>query len=385
MDYVIIHYSEIALRKKNRAFFEKKLMQNIETALQPFLKKVIRRYGKIICILKKKETKKVTSTLERIPGIAYFSFALECKLDLNDIEKNSLTLLEKESFKTFKVDAKRTNKNFSLNSMQLNAKLGETILTKMKKKVDVHTPDLKLFVEICEKEAFVYCKKYRAIGGLPVSTAGKVICSLSGGLDSPVSSYLTMKRGCKVIFVHIFNNAIANEAVLKKVEDLTAHLTKFQLSSKLYCVPFKEIQAEIIKNVPAKFRMIIYRRFMMRICNEIAQKENAKAIVTGDSIGQVASQTLENLNCIYDASTLPVFPPLIGLNKEEITEISKKIETYEQSILPYPDCCSFMIAEHPATKASLEDILKFEKLIKNKEKLVKQAIAKAELKSFKFP
>lgn len=207
----------------------------------------------------------------------------------------------------------------------------------------------------------------------------RLVSSLSGGIDSPVASFLMIKMGCEVIFVHIHNRT-KTKGVKGKIEKIVNQLDKFQGSSKLYIIPFGKLQRKIIMNILSKFRMIIYRRFMMRILNEVAKKENAKGVVTGDSLGQVASQTLENLNCTYDASELPVFTPLIGMNKEEIVKLAKKIKTYEYSIQPYPDCCSFMIAKHPRTKGRIKNIKRMEKLIENKRELVQECVERAEIK-----
>jgi thiamine biosynthesis protein ThiI len=205
---------------------------------------------------------------------------------------------------------------------------------------------------------------------------------LSGGIDSPVASYLMMKRGCKVVFVNIYNQTQVDRSVLSKIDKIVNELTKFQGKSRLYVVPFANIQKQIIMNVPSKYRMVIYRRFMFRIMNLISQKEKTKAFVTGDSVGQVASQTLENINSIYDASELPILCPLIGMNKEEIIEISKFIGTYEHSIIPFPDCCSFMIAQHPETKSRLDDIKKIEENIENIDELVASCVEEAEVRNF---
>jgi len=393
---IVVHYSEIGTKGGNRVFFEKKLMENIRNALRENANRVYRRYGRIVCILncnqgssnvkqidKIKQASEIKQILEKLPGISYFSFSVKAELDLEKIKKKSLEFLEKEKFVSFKIETKRSNKGFPLTSFELNREVGRCLEEKTKKRVDFKNPEFVLHIEIGEKEAFIYGGKCGGIGGLPVGTAGKVISSLSGGIDSPVASFLLMKRGCKVIFVHIHNQTQAR-GVLTKIEELVEQLTKMQLNSKLYVVPFEKIQKEIIMNVPSKLRMIVYRRFMMRIINQLAWKEKALGVVTGDSVGQVASQTLENLNCIYDASRLPVLNPLIGTNKEEIVELAKKIGTYETSIQPYPDCCSFLIAKHPETKGKLEEIKRAEEFIRNPEELIKESIKNAEVKKFKF-
>lgn len=361
--------------------FETHLIDNLKEVLGLKAVKVYRRYGRIICDMKKIDDSLI-SVLEKIPGISYFAFAYKTKLDFEDIKKNVLELAGKEDFEKFKIETKRSDKSFPMNSFEINTKIGELVADKFSKKADMKNPDLRIHIEIVEKEAFVYSKKYSGVGGLPVGSAGKVVCSLSGGIDSPVAAFLLMKRGCRVVFVHIHNNTQADKGVLSKINELVKKLTQFQLDSKLYIVPFGNIQKTIIANVPSTVRMIVYRRFMLEIINRIAKKENAKSIITGDSVGQVASQTLENIGCIYDASEFPVFAPLIGMNKEEIIFLARKIDTFDCSIQPYPDCCSFMIAQHPETKACLEDIKTIEESINEKEELIKEAVKNAEIRRF---
>lgn len=376
MRVIIIHYGEIGTKGKNREIFEKKLIKNVKLALGKKAK-VYRRYGRIVCQTEI-SLARVKNVLEKLPGIANFSIGLSCSLDMEEIKKKSLSILTGK-FKTFKVIAKRSNKLFPLTSMEINRELGTYLVEKLGKEVDLKTPERVLWVEVCEKEVFLYTEKFKGIGGLPTSTSGKVVALLSGGIDSPVASFLMMKRGCRVIFIHFFNQTISTQASLAKVKRIVEKLTQFQLSSKLYLVPFGKLQAEIIKNIQASYRMIIYRRFMMKIANLIAKKENAKAIVTGDSVGQVASQTLENLSCVYDVCSLPVFSPLIGMNKEETVRLAKEIGTYELSILPYPDCCSFMVAKHPKTKTKPKRVVKLEERIEQRERLIKEALSGSRL------
>ncbi len=356
---IIVHYSEIGTKGKNRGYFENLLINNIKKAIGN--NSIYKRYGYVIGNISKNE--EIRQKLSKIPGIANFSFAIKEKLDLELIKKTALEIAKANKFKNFKINAKRSNKRFSKSSAGINEEIGECIKNKLNKEVNLKNPELEIFIEIGEKEAFLYTEKFDGIGGLPVGASGNVIISLSGGIDSPVAAYSMMKRGCRAIFVHIFNKTINNEASLDKIERIAKILNEMQHSSKLYIVPFEELQKEIIENVPARLRMIVYRRHMMQILNKIADKENAKAIATGDNLGQVASQTIENLNLIWDKSDKIVLNPLIGMNKGEIIEIAKKIGTYEISILPYNDCCSFMIAKHPETKGKKEEIEKFEKNI----------------------
>jgi len=378
--YVIVHYGEIGLKGQNRSFFEGKLIKSLRTALGG--SSVVRRqYGKITVELKPRaDLDSMKRILERIPGIASFAFAEKCKLSLAALKKTVLVLLSKENFKTFGIITRRSNKNFPRTSGEVNVILGDYIRTRLHKKVNLTQPDITLRVEISEKEIFIYLNKLKGIGGLPVGSSGRAVVLLSGGIDSPVAAFMAAKRGLKVVFCHILNKTMAGGRVGEvKITNLVKKLAEIQGSSMLYTAPFAEIQKAIIAHIPAESRMIVYRRFMMKIAEQIAAKENAGAIITGDSVGQVASQTLENLNCVYGAASLPVLPPLIGMNKEEIIGIAKQIGTYELSILPYPDCCSFLIAKHPETRGDLATIEKIEGTIPNAEKLVEESVEKAKM------
>lgn len=412
--FIVIHYSEIGLKGKNRGFFEKKLIGNIGKALSG-TKKIYRRYGKVIVEVgnianKKKYIKK----LAFVPGISSFSIADKADLEMGSIKDKAFEMfsvlssratphslrgrpgIQKESgfrlkgrndkysrssWNTFRITTFRSNKLFTKNSNEINVLVGEVIRKKLGKKVNLDNPDVTLFIEISEKEAFLYTQKHPGPGGLPVGSSGKAVALLSGGIDSPAASFLAMKRGLKVVFVHVLNKTIGGEqrSGVEKIKKIVQELTKIQGKSKLYTVPFEEIQKIIIAEVPAELRMIVYRRFMMKIATKVAEKEKAKGIITGDSVGQVASQTLPNLKCVYESTDLPVLPPLIGMNKEEIVKIAKEIGTYDLSIIPYPDCCSFMIAKHPETGGRIEDIKRVENLIADKEKLIKNCISKAKI------
>ncbi len=376
MQLVIIHYGEIGIKGKNREFFERKLMENIKKGLGNNAKKVYRRYGRIVAEVK--DFQKSKMILEKTPGIEYFSPAKRVENDIEKIKEKVVKILNGKDFETFKIESKRSYKKFPLTSLEINKSVGAYVVHKFGKKVSMKSPDIRVFIEICEKESFVYTEKFYGIGGLPVTTGGKVICLLSGGIDSPVASFLIMKRGCKVIFVHFFNKTLHSSAVRKKIENIVKILSAYQNGAKLYMVDFSIVQNEIIKTVSSSYRMVMYRRIMTRIANEIAKRENAKALVTGDSIGQVASQTLDNLKIIYEVAKVPVLAPLSGMDKKEVIEIAKKIGTYNISIQPYPDCCSLMIAKHPVTKPDPKLINKFESEI-DVEKLINQSLKKTEI------
>ncbi len=349
---IVVHYGEIATKGENRAFFERKLVEAIRRVSGG---KAKRRYGRI----EVEYNDKVAERLAKIPGIRYYGVGYKTSLSLDEIREAALKVLP-ESFETFKIDTSRSNKNFPLNSIEINRDIGEFVVKKTGRRVDLKTPDVTVWIEICDKEAYVYSKRVDGVGGLPVGVAGRVVALISGGIDSPVAAFMAMKRGCEVVAVHFFNQTMHSPKVREKIKTLVQKLAEFQGEVRLYMVPFQDVQMEIIRKVPPKLRMVVYRRSMMRMANLIAEKEGCRGIVTGDSLSQVASQTLENLNVVYSASKIVVLPPLIGMDKEEIVNLARKIGTYEISILPYDDCCSFMIARHPETRARLEDVLRFE-------------------------
>ena len=322
---VVVHYGEIGIKGKNRSFFEKKLVENIRWNVKDIkVLSVKRLLGRIVLdIDKSTNISELRSKLENIFGITHFSFAIRISLDIEEIKKTSLSLIS-DKLKSFRIKTVRSNKSFQYSSSQLNELLGAYVLKNKKLKVDLENADQTIFIEITDKDAFVYTEKIKSLGGLPVGVSGKVISLISGGIDSPVSSFLTMKRGCSVIFVHFFNSTINTKQAIEKVISLVEVLSKYQFKTKLYLVPFENIQKEIIKIIPSKYRMIVYKRFMFRISEKILENEKALAFVTGDNIAQVASQTLENINVITKPAHYPVLSPLLGFDKEEIIRLLKK-------------------------------------------------------------
>ncbi len=384
-DRIVIHYDEIALKGKNRRYFEEALAKNVRTALGPLSESVQRLYGRIICTPSEGADRDVIrERLQRLPGLVHFSIGTAAPKDMDALGERALEIARSRDFATFAVKAKRSDKSFPLNSAEIGAQVGARVLRNLGRevKVDLTHPELRIYIEVTHTEAFLYGERIKGPGGLPTGTAGRVLSSLSGGIDSPVASWMMMKRGVEVVFVHIRNETQFAQGAVGKIEDLVRTLTEVQLRSKLYIVPFGEIQRRIIAFVPAKYRMIVYRRFMMKILGLVAQKEKAKAVVTGDSLAQVASQTLDNLRCIQAASELPVLSPLIGLNKEETVVLARRIGTFDSSAVPYPDCCSFMIAPHPETRADLAEIERYEAAIEDAEAAILEAVAQAEVRKF---
>jgi thiamine biosynthesis protein ThiI len=284
-------------------------------------------------------------------------------------------------FQSFRITAQRGDKSFHLTSEDINRELGAYVEEKIGARVDLKNPELTVFVEVLPKQIFFSFEKIKGVGGLPVGTAGKVVSLLSGGIDSPASSFMMMKRGCRVVFIHFHSFPYLDQSSQEKAVELAKILNQYQRGSRLYLVPFGDIQKQAVLTIPEAYRVIVYRRLMLRIAQKIAKKENAKALVTGESLGQVASQTLENISVIAKAVSLPVFRPLIGMDKEEIIKIAKKIETYNISIMPDQDCCQLFMPKHPATKSNIKNISRAESEL-DIEKLVSVAVENVEVKEF---
>jgi thiamine biosynthesis protein ThiI len=363
----IIHYDEIAIKGGNRLFFEKTLMNNINSKLKGISKaKVERKYGRMVIL---DSSEKINNILKVIPGISGFGSGLSCPLSIKEINNTAFKIVN--DIDTYRIETARQNKKFDLKSPEISKEVAE-FLFKKGKKTDHKDYTRKLFIEICDKEAYLFEESFKGIGGLPVGTTGKVLSLLSGGIDSPVASFFAIKRGCSVDFVHFFNDTINSRAALSKIKNLAEILTKYENQSKLYIVPFRDLQKEIILKVPSKYRMIVYKRFMLKLASIISYREKYKALVTGDNLGQVASQTLDNINTTYAATKKPILHPLIGFDKQETIVLAKKIGTYETSIQPYEDCCSLLLSKHPETKSNLPEIEEFEKEIN--QDLVMKAI-----------
>lgn len=374
MEVCLVHYGELALKGKNRGYFEEALIRALAARLDG--RRVRRRYGRLIV---EGWGPEVRAALGSIPGIKHFARAERVPLDLEAIKEAAIRLAEAAPPGPFAVRTKRANKAFPLTSMEVNRLVGAAIVARTGRAVSLAEPKLTVYIEICEQEAYVYAERLPGLGGLPPGTSGKVVALVSGGIDSPVAAFLMMKRGCEVVLLHFFNETIHSLKVRGKITSLAERLATFQGKTKLYMVPFGGLQREIIRAVPAKYRMLVYRRTMMRLAEEIARLEGAKALVTGDSLAQVASQTLDNLRVIYEATSYPVLAPLIGSDKEETIALARKIGTYEISILPYEDCCSFMVAPHPETHGDPETIAALEKGLALD---LAGAISRAEIESF---
>lgn len=365
IDSIICHYSEIGLKGGNRGFFEKTLIQNIKKKIgPPFFFSVEKISGRILVNLTslgRENREDIIKSLKLVFGISDFLLSIRTTQEIQKIGEVSVALLEKEKFKTFVVRSKRSEKEFSLTSQQINEDIGAIILKKIGGiSVKLKEPDITCFIEIVGKNSFISVKKIKGQGGLPVGTGGRVVSLLSGGIDSPVASFMTMSRGVKIIFIHFHSYPETSKSSIDKVRELARVLSRYQGESKLYLVPFSKAQKEILVSVKAANRVIFYRRLMFRITLEIAKKERALGIVTGESLGQVASQTIENIASIERGVNLPIIRPLICTDKDGIIKKAREIGTYDISILPHSDSCARFLPRHPETRSSVEIILKEE-------------------------
>lgn len=391
MRTAIVHYHELALKGRNRDSFEQCLIDNIRTSLSDLsIRRVDHLQSRIrITLPSEAAPDTVRGRLARVCGIANFSLGhtLPLQLSAPNLDVLVSTLLDElpsKSFETFRVTARRADKRLVLTSMDVEKIVGAAICHSTGKKVSLKSPDLTIYVELLSKDAFCSVEKTEGPGGMPVGVSGKVACLISGGIDSPVAAYRLIKRGCQASFIHFSGRPLVSRASEEKVRDLVQTLTQYQYHSRLYVVPFGEIQREIVLNAPAPFRIVLYRRMMIRITEELARREQCWALVTGDSLGQVASQTPQNICAIEDAAELPILRPLIGMDKREIIDEARRLGTYETSIEPDQDCCKLFVPPHPSTKTRLDDVLRIEHML-DIASLVKRGLDNAELTELSFP
>lgn len=344
---IIIKYGELTTKKDNINFFINALRDNIKKSLKDIDNKIIYDHGRMF--IETSDYEKVLNILKKTFGIHEINIGYKLKTNsLEEINAELLNLLKAKEFKTFKVTTKRSDKSYPINSMEISRKVGGTILKNISNiEVDVHNPNLEINIEIRKNEAYIYFEKIKGIGGYPVGTLGKGLLMLSGGIDSPVAGYLAMKRGIKLECIYFDSPPHTSKEALNKVKELASILSTYQNDIKLHIIHFTEIQEQIYKNCPKEYMITIMRRQMYRIAELLARRENCKCIINGESIGQVASQTLTSISTINEVITTPVIRPVCCLDKLEIIDIAKKIDTYETSILPYEDCCTIFVPEHP--------------------------------------
>ncbi|QQE75606.1 tRNA 4-thiouridine(8) synthase ThiI [Brevibacillus composti] len=353
-DVILIRYGELALKGKNRDQFEDALASSVKSVLRSFFKiKVRRSYGRMYVELHGEDAQAVMERLKRVFGISSFSPTIQVEQDADVIKEKALELIRQlqPEPKTFRVETRRADKRFPIGSMDMNRLVGTHILRNLPAiKVDVHQPETVVYIEIRAEGTYISCETIPGPGGLPVGSAGKVMLLLSGGIDSPVAGWMVMKRGVTLEAIHFHSPPFTSERSLEKVRDLAHKLTKWGGTIRLHVVPFTDIQTAIRERCPSDYLITIMRRFMMRISERIARENQALALATGESLGQVASQTLESMNTINDVVDIPILRPLIALDKTEITTISRRIDTYELSILPFEDCCTIFTPKNPVTR-----------------------------------
>ncbi|MBT3304308.1 tRNA 4-thiouridine(8) synthase ThiI [Candidatus Woesearchaeota archaeon] len=345
---ILVRYAEIGLKGRNRGFFEKTLMRNIKNKLDCT---ITRMSGRIFLETSDKDP---FPKLKKVFGIASFSEVLKTDLDLEVIKKEALKVLKEKDIESFKVETQRSNKQFELTSPEISREVGAFLEEQTKLEVKLKDPDFVLNLEIQNKNSFIIRQTEQGFGGLPVSSAGKVLSLLSGGIDSPVSSLMMMKRGCSVDFIHFHNYPHVKKASIDKVKDLFNLLKDYQNSCQLILIPFTDVQKEIVTKCPAKLRILLYRRFMLRITEKFMVRH--QAIVSGESLGQVSSQTLENMGVVNQITSKLFLRPLVGMDKVDIIDLAKQFGTYETSIQPHEDCCTFFVPRSPETKARIGEI-----------------------------
>lgn len=381
-DRILIRYGELTLKGRNRNVFVDKLRGNVQRALKDFPNaKIQARRDRMYVLLNGEDGQAIMEKLKNIFGIQSFSPAVKSEKDLEEMKKTALDLfcsVYKEG-DTFKISAKRVDKTFPVSTNEMNHLFGAHLLKNVPGlKVNVKNPTIDLTIEVREDGAFFSCENIPGAGGLPVGTSGKAMLMLSGGIDSPVAGYLAMKRGIEVEAIHFFSPPFTSERAKQKVIELCDKLAIFQGNRfVLHIVPFTEIQQLIRKKIPEGYTMTTMRRLMLRIADQIKEENKGLAIITGESVGQVASQTLESMVAINDVTNTPILRPLITMDKTEIIEIARKIDTYEISNQPYEDCCTIFVPAKPKTKPKKEKVIAYEKDVEFNP-LIKEAIEQKE-------
>ena len=366
---ILIKYGELTTKKGNRNLFINKLNENIKKVIDA---KIIKKRDRMYIITD--DIDLVTKKLQKIFGLQGIVIAYQVNTNKEDIEKGILEILKDINFKTFKVETKRANKNFEIKSMEFNSLIGSLVLKNFNSKVDVHNPDITVHIEIRE-ETYIYLNEIKGAGGYPVGIQGKGILMLSGGIDSPVAGYLALKRGIDIDCLYFDSPPHTSLEAKNKVIKLASILNEYSGNVRLLVVPFTKLQEEIYKKVPSEYNITILRRMMYRIATSINNKY--QVVINGESIGQVASQTLTSIKVINSVTNFPIIRPVACLDKLEIIDIAKKIGTYEISILPFEDCCTIFVPKHPVINPKLEKCLEYEQF--NYQELIDECIDNIEI------
>jgi tRNA uracil 4-sulfurtransferase len=355
---VLVHYHELGLKRGNRPLFLRHLARNLRQAISDLGPVSLRQVsGRLLLELDEHpDPAAVRDRVRRVCGVASAALAYRVVSTVEAMKGAVAELVEGRRITSFRISARRAFKTYPLTSVELNRQLGAFVLERVATRVDLRQPELEIHVEVMPAETFVYVDPEPGPGGLPVGASGTVAALLSGGIDSPVAAWRMMKRGCRVVFVHFHSVPYLPATSQAKARALVARLTEWQYDSTLVLVPFGEIQREVVLTVPPPARVVIYRRLMVRIAEALARKHGAVALTTGESLGQVASQTLSNIARIDEAATMPILRPLIGMDKLEITGEARRLGTFEISIEPDADCCTLFVPKHPATRMSEHEV-----------------------------
>ena len=360
-DHIMVRFGELSTKGKNKNEFIKVLAKNIKGALSDFKDiEIISRFDHIYVKLNDNDPDKIIEILQDVSGIQGLSLVLLTNEDIDNLRKVCLELVQQEKGNTFKVHAKRANKKYPLISDQINREIAKVILQNTDLKVDVHNPDIMVSIEIREEGAYVFTHTYKGAGGYPLGVGGKIMHMLSGGIDSPVAAYLLMKRGIKIECIHFASPPYTNAGVIEKLKDLLGKLNKYQPEIRLNIIPFTKLQEEIYAQSDESYAITLMRRMMFRLADKLAKRRHCLAISSGESVGQVASQTLDSMNVINAVTNMPVLRPVVTYDKTDIIELARKIDTFDISIRPFEDCCTIFAPKNPKTRPSMEEVLKFE-------------------------
>jgi len=386
MRSIVVHYKELALKGRNRPWFVQILVQNLKNALKgigvPRVRSVMGRIE--IDLAPEASFEAARERIRHVFGIANFSLAGRAPHDFQALADAILADLADIEVPTFRVSARRADKRIPFTSPQIEREVGGLIKQAKGWKVDLDDAALTIHLEMLPDHAFYFFGKIPGAGGLPSGTSGRLTCLVSGGIDSPVAAYRLMRRGCTVSFVHFHSYPILSRASQEKVREIVTLLTQYQQHARVAMVPFGELQQQVVLAVPPQYRVVIYRRLMLRIAEQLARKWKSRALVTGEAVGQVASQTLENMTVIAEACSLEILRPLVGMDKDEIADQAEAIGTLTISNIPDQDCCTLFMPRHPATRASLADVLRAEAALPIAE-MVAGAVAAATIEEFSYP
>ncbi|MGM0437009.1 MAG: tRNA uracil 4-sulfurtransferase ThiI [Bacillota bacterium] len=387
-DVLLIRFGEIALKGKNRSNFLHQLYTNIKRTIKPLGKHQVKKTHGRIYVYPEGDSEKLLERLKMVPGIVSISPGITLNLDYKKLKKKSLSFFQKEVKNyptTFKVETRRVNKDFTKNSMEISRELGAYLLENINKdsqekklKVDVHEPEYRLKIEVRYDNIYIYTRIIEGPGGLPVSSSGKGLLLLSGGIDSPVAGWEAMSRGISLEAIYFHSFPFTGDRAKEKVIDLTKVLSQYGPAINLHIGYFTNIQKAIQEKCPEKYNITIMRRMMYKMAAKLAKRRDIKALITGESVGQVASQTLESMYVINEVTSMPVLRPLISTDKTKIVETAKKIGSYEISIRPYEDCCTVFVPDNPVTKPQLKNTLKAEEKLQV-DKLISEALQKSEI------